>query len=187
MNKLPAILLLTMPLLLGTCVQPTPALGQLDQVILLDVQGLWGGQDLWIASDNKAVCRFVTPPKEGQSGLQEVRYTFMLSAQQQTSLLELLNKHSFLSLTTKDRYGVPDEARPSIFMKSGTRTHAVGKWANDNHEDFDSIYQALQHLAESGKKGTQTYRGPFDWNWSPDGFPKNKTIQDMTRPKIEEK
>lgn len=41
-----------------------------------------------------------------------------------SSLLELINKHSFFAMRTKDRYGVPDEARPNIFVKSGANEHA---------------------------------------------------------------
>ena len=165
---------------------PRSNIEKFDQVILLDVQGLWGGTDLWISSDGKAVCRFVTPSEKGESGLQESRYAFVVSKEQRSSLLKLIKKHSFFSIRTKDRYGVPDEARPNIFVKSGSKEHAVGKWANDPHKDFDQIYQFLLKIAESGKKGKKIYRGTFDWNWKPENFPENKSIWEMTRPKVKE-
>ena len=159
----------------------------LDQVVLLDVQGLWGGQDLWVSIDGKAICRFVKPPEKGESGLQETRYAFVLSEEQRATLRELITKRSFFSIQTKDRYGVPDEARPNLFVKSGSKSHAVGKWANDKHKDFDPVYEFLLKIVEAGKKGKQIHRGQFDWNWKPDGFPDSKTIWNMTRPKIKEK
>jgi hypothetical protein len=180
-------LLLTAVMTLGGCAQAEPDLKELDQVILLDVQGLWGGQDLWISTNGQAVCRFVAPPEKGESGLQETRYEFALSEEQRSTLPELIKKYPFFSIRTEDRYGVPDEARPCIYAKSGVKSHAVGKWANDKHRDFDSIYEFLLKIVESGKKGKQIHRGVFDWNWKPDGFPDNKCIWDMTRPKIKEK
>ena len=95
-----------------------PKVTQLNKVVLLDVQGLHGGQDLWISGDGKAVCRFVTPPTQGQYGTQETRYTFNLTPKQMANLLAAVNKHSFFTLKTKDRSGVPDEARPSIKEKN---------------------------------------------------------------------
>lgn len=171
-------------LIMSGCTQSEPEIEQLDQVILLDVQGLWGGQDLWISADGKAVCRFVTPPAENQSGLQETRHSFVMSTQQRASLLELVKKHSFFTIKTKDRHGVPDEARPSILISSGLCTHAVGKWAGDEHKDFDPIYRLLLSIAESGKREPETHRGAFDWDWKPDGFPESKEIWTMTNPKV---
>lgn len=171
-------------ILTASCSDVRTDVQKLDHVILLDVQGLWGGTDLWISADGKAVCRFVTAPEKGESGLQETRYAFVVSAEQRSSLLELINKHSFFSIRTKDRYGVPDEARPSILVKSGANEHAVGKWANDKHQDFDPLYQFLLKIAEFGKKGNKIHRGPFDWDWRPESFPENKSIRDMTRPKV---
>lgn len=162
-----------------------PEVTQLDRVVLLDVQGLWGGRDLWISGDGKAVCRFVGPPAEGQTGTQETRYTFTLPEKQLTQLLALVNKHRFFSIKIEDRSGVPDEARPSIFITSGSMTHAVGKWFNDKHEDFDPIYQHLRSIADLGKKEKATHQDVFDWDWKPDGFPERKNIITMTNPKID--
>jgi hypothetical protein len=183
MIRLNALLLVAV-LIMGGCAQSEPEIERLDQVILLDVQGLWGGQDLWISANGKAACRFVAPTTETQSGLQETRYSFVLSAQQQADLLELVKKHRFFSIKTKDRHGVPDEARPSIVISSGPNTHAVGKWANDEHKDFDPIYRLLLSIVESGKREPETHRGAFIWEWKPDGFPESKGIWNMTTPNM---
>ncbi len=155
----------------------------LDQVVLLDVQGLWGGTDLWIPETGKAVCRFVKPPAKGEIGLHEIRYEFELSKKQQASLCELVEKHDFFGIKTSDRLGFPDESRPAIFIKTGDRTHAAGKWASDDHKDFDPLYAFLLTIAESGKNGTEIKKGSYDRNWNPEGFPSNKNIREMTSPK----
>jgi hypothetical protein len=179
-------LLLAMSVVQCVCVQANSDVAKLGQVILLDVQALWGGQDLWISTNGNAVCRFVVPPERGESGLRETRYEFKLSKQQQSSLFELIKKHDFFSVRTKDRYGVPDEARPSIFVKSMAKSHAAGKWVNDTHKDFDPIYEYLLKIAESGKKGKQIHVGEIDWHYKPESFPESKSIWDMTRPKVKE-
>jgi hypothetical protein len=163
------------------CAEMQTAERKLDQVVLLDVQGYSGGTNLWISKDGKAICIVAVPPKKGETGLQDTRYEFVLSEQQRSSLIQLITKNRFFTIKTRDRYGVPDEARPNIFVKSGATTHAVGKWVNDKNKDFDSIYQNLLQIAESGKSGKQIHHGPFDWNWKPDGFPENKSIREMTK------
>lgn len=167
-------------MLLASCQARHAPIQKYDQVVLLDVQGLEGGKDLWIQSDGKAFCRHVAHQK-GKSGLQETRYEFTLSEKQRSSLLALINKHGFFSIRTNKRSGVPDEARPCIHVKSGTNVHTVGKWAKDKHGDFDPIYQYLQSVAESGKSGKEFHQGALDWNWKPDGFPENKSIWDAIR------
>lgn len=184
MIKLPNIFLYA-GLILSACTHPEPESNQLPQVVLLDVQGLTGGQDLWISSLGTAFCRVVTPAEDGESGLQEARYQFMLSEEQRSDLSHLLAKHDFFKTQTKDRYGVPDEARPSIFVEHGTRSHAIGKWANDKHEKFDTVYEFLLRLVESGKKGKRFHSGELEWRWQPDGFPENEKIWELTRPKVE--
>ncbi len=186
MKILHAVFVALMIVLGSGCTEVQTAEKKLDQIILLDIQGLNGGRDLWISTDSKAsVCRLVV---SSGKGLQETRYEFMVSEKQLSSLCELITKHNFFSIRIKDRYGIPDEARPGVFVKSGGTTYAVGKWAGDKHKDFDPIYKLLLQIAESGgKSGKETHRGSFDWNWKPDGFPENKSIVDMTKPNIKEK
>ena len=180
-------ILLTAAVMLGGCMQSEPESEQFDQIILFDVQGLWGGQDLWISGDGNAVCRFVASPTQGQTGLHETRYNFTLSAQQQTTLLQLVKKHRFFTLKTTERDGVPDEAHPIIFVRSGARSHSVGKWANEKRDDFDPIYQFLLQIIDSGRNGKHGHSGPLEWGWRPDGFPENRSIREATRPEPNEK
>ncbi len=165
-------------LLLGASARAESDTARWDSVVLLDVQGLFGGRDLWIAADGKAVCRIVSPPGRGEKGLQETRYEFDLSEEQRAALNELLRKHDFFSIRIRDRPGVPDEARPTVFVTSGARSHAVGKWANDRHRNFDPIYQALLGIADSAKKGEPVHRGAWDRTWWPEGFPESGQIRE---------
>lgn len=151
------------------------------QVVLLDVQGLWGGTDVWVPEASKGICRFVRAPAKGESGLQEARYSFDLSKQQRAALCALLDKHRFFEMKTADRPEVPDEARPVLFVKSGGRARAVGKWANDKHEGFDPIYEFLLTIAESAKKSAPIGNGPYDRNWRPEGFPANQDLLDRAQ------
>ena len=155
---------------------------QLKQVILRDVEGMRGGRTLWITAEGKAICSIVTG---GKGGLHEIRYTFDVSEEQRSNLLDLINKHRFFSIQTKNRYGEPGETRPRIFIKSESGEYAVAKWIGDNHEDFDPIYQHLLKIAETRKNGEIIFQGTFDWDWKPEGFPSNKRIVALTNPKVE--
>ena len=50
----------------GELATSKPGEQKADQVVLLDVQNLWGGRDLWVSSDGKAFCRIVSRPKKGE-------------------------------------------------------------------------------------------------------------------------
>ncbi len=181
-NSKYGIMVLIAALLLAVCVNAQPAAADFDQVVLLDVQSLRGGVNLWISGDGNAVCCFVKPPQKNETGLQEIRYSFKLSGQQAAALSDLLNRHDFFHIRTADRYGVPDEARPVLFVKSGGRTHTAAKWAGDRHRHFDPIYEFLLKIARSGRAGAEAGKGAFDGNWKPEGFPENRAITYMTRP-----
>lgn len=179
--KIATILMAALMAASGSYAQPETDI--LDQVILLDMQGLGGGTDLWISKDGRAVCRFVKPPAKGELQLQETIYSFKISGEQHASLYELVKKYDFWGIESSDRYGVPDESRPVIFMKSGDKIHAAAKWANDKHMKFDPIYMFLLNIARSGKDGTIIRKATYDRNWGPDGFQSNKSVRDMTIPK----
>ena len=154
------------------------------QIVLLNVQGLYGGVDVWISETGEVVCRKVIPPKEGEEGLQETRYAFSLSKAQNQKLAKLLGEHDFFTIKTKDRYGVPDEARPAIHVRSADASHAVAKWAGDRHEDFEAIYSALWEVVELAGEKAEIHRGAHDWDWNPDGFPTNRSIRKSTAPDV---
>ncbi len=144
---------------------------KLDQIVLLDVQGLHGGRDLWIAADGSGTCRVVRAPEGEEPGLQSTRYSVRLSKEQQAAIVELVKKHDYFSIKTSNRIGIPDEAFPYILIKSGQKTYAVGKWQSDKHPQFDPIYQALLNIVNTAKKGEVNKKGSYDMDWQPEGFP----------------
>jgi len=182
-----AIITVIATILLSFSVNAWSATEGIDQVVLLDVQGFRGGTNLWISGDGRAVSSFVRPAQKVGTGLQETRYSFRLTREQNAALAELLKRIDFFSIGTADRYGVPDEPRPAVFIKAGGRTHAVANWANDRHERFDLIYTFLIKAAQSGRKGAEIKKAAFDRNWKPEGFPENKTIIGMTQPQPDRK
>lgn len=157
-------------------------IARLDQIILLDVQGLGGGGDLWITYDGAAFCRIVKPPVENKSGLQETRYSFTISDKQRRRLLKLFNENHFCTMLVKDRYGLPDESRPTIYIRTDITKCCVAKWLNDNKQNFDPIYKYLLNLVEQGGQGTIIGKGTYDRQWKPDSFPENQAIYEMGLP-----
>lgn len=185
--KLLKALLVTLAILISTgSSQAEPPTQKLKQMILLDVQGLFGGRELWVYPDGKAIARLVRVPQseKTKSSFEETRYEFIFSQKQNTQLLYLIKKHHFFSMKTKDRYGVPDEARPIIYIKSGSKTHSVGKWDNDQHKDFDPVYQYLLQIIQSAKSGKKTYDGDYDPSWQPKNFPSKKYLYKVSSPKL---
>jgi len=138
---------------------------------LLDVQGLWGGRNLWIREDGSAVLQVVTPPPPGKSGLWEKRYEFKVDRERWSCFETLVGLHDFLDLKIRERPGVPDEARPTIRVvpKSGPAVE-VCKWANDKEPRFDPLYQFLLGICRSGETGKPAAEGAFDHAWRPPGF-----------------
>jgi hypothetical protein len=170
-------------LFVGGCQTTSNGSKEPYQVVLLDVQGMWGGRDLWIAENGKASVRFVNPPGPGEKGLQEARYEFDVPPRTRAKLERLVIRHRFFAMTTDQRSGIPDEAHPRIYMKSGTNEYAVAKWESDKHSDFDPIYRLLLKIAESGINGRKTYSEAYRWDfsWKPDGFPLFETIRELTK------
>lgn len=156
-----------------------------EQIVLFDVQGLWGGRDLWISADGKAICRVVKHPGGSATGLHEARYTCSVPSNELTSLAQKIADNDFFQLKTPDRYGVPDEARPVVFVKSASRSRAVAKWANDAHPAFDAIYAALMRIVRLAEKGAPAKECPYDRDWTPPGFPDNTALDDLAKPSLE--
>lgn len=152
----------------------------LNSLVLLDVQGLWGGQSLWLREDGTAVVQVVTPPKRGQSGLQARRFAVRFTDSQSEALNRLLQEQPFATTRTPDRTGIPDEASPTIWVrtKAGTAFAAM-KFANDKHKAFDSVYDYLLKLVETGKQGRAVYSGTYSWDWRPEGFPSWQEIHNL--------
>ena len=111
------------------------------QLILDDVQALWGGRRVVVEGTGTAVWTTVA-----RGGGQQTRH-FSLDEQAVQRLFAVCIEVDFLMIVVPERRGVPDEARPVITLVNGNgRRHSIAKWANDKQERFDSLYRALLQL-----------------------------------------
>lgn len=138
------------------------------KIILSDVQGLFGGRNIYILGTGKTVVQTVSP---GQGGLQEKRYTFNINKTEVNSLIEKFIENDFLTIKTSDRPGIPDEARPTITIinEKGNR-FSVSKWAGDKNDRWDPIGFELLKFQNKTEKLTPIFEGRFDWNYNPDNL-----------------
>jgi len=151
---------------------------EFDRVVLLDVQGLFGGRDLWLAADGSAWARTVGPPEAAKPRLPEGRLKFTVPPEDMDKLTRLLAEHDLAEMAIPDRPGVPDEARPIVCVQRGDELCAVAKWARDRHAAFDAIYGLLKRLvrraAEPGGAKKAKWKGE-----APPGFPDRQTIRQL--------
>lgn len=131
----------------------------LERVILRDVQGLWGGRDLWLSGDGRLVVN-VVDPRKGATAVSQ--YGLQLGGDQLADTAKLVAARDFFKIEIPGRPGVPDEARPTINVRLTDGTEkAVAKWANDKHADFDAIYHHLLSLCKlAQEKGKLLFQGP---------------------------
>jgi hypothetical protein len=145
--------------------QPVP----LKSFVLHDVQGLYGGNALWVAQDRTAIIQIVGPPPTRGSGLWEKRYRTEIAPEKWAEVERLVGAHHLLNAKSSERGGVPDEAHPLIVATPQIGAEVkVRKWANDENQDFDPVYRYLLGLC--GEHGELVNEGAFDWDWRPDGF-----------------
>ncbi|MBM4037630.1 MAG: hypothetical protein FJ290_03870 [Planctomycetes bacterium] len=131
----------------------------LERVVLRDVQGLWGGRDLWLSGDGKLIVNVVDPRKGAKAVSQ---YGLQLSVEQLAATAKLVAERGFFKIEIPNRPGVPDEARPTITVRlTDGAEKTVAKWANDKHADFDAIYGRLLSLCKlAQEKGKLLFQGP---------------------------
>ena len=152
-----------------------------DRVVLLNVQGLFGGWNLWVSGDGTGWYKNVRVPKAGETGLVETVYRVKLSPEETTRLAELLRAHDVSAIRIMFRRGVPDEGRVTIYVSAGGKEAVADKWANDKNNDFDAIYAGLVKIADAAK-GTEPVRtGAYDGRWTPEGFPDGGKIRAVRR------
>jgi hypothetical protein len=132
----------------------------LQTLTLRDVQGLYGGHDVWIAADGAAHVRKV------DRGF-EKRFTGKVPID---DLQALLAKHDLRKIRIPDRPGVPDEARPALIRRTENDVVRVAKWAGQKDADFDAIYDWILKKAEEIAKSKALHDGRWDPAWKPDGF-----------------
>lgn len=137
-----------------------------DRLLLIDVQGLFGGTCVYIDSTRL----LVWIRRISRGCLQEVRSRFALSEAAWQDLNHLLSKHDLASVQIPMGTPVPDEAHPAIILERADRsTVTVGKWASQRDPDFDPVYKHLLRLAEHADDDSPAIDG-YDPAWRPPGF-----------------
>ena len=129
-----------------------------SQIRLGDVQPLYGGVRLWIASWGKPSVHRVAASGDVK------RYRVPFSREEKLDLLQLFAEQDFLTIAPPERAGIPDEARPSITLTNHKQeTHTVSKWVGVQDARFDAIYDALLAITERAKdvKPEPEQFGPF--------------------------
>ena len=137
----------------------------MQRVSLRDVQGMWGGRNIFVSRDGALWVQVVA------QGLQEKRYKLQLSAEAMKELETFLSQHRVEDIAIKDRSGVPGEGRPTIeFVTTEGKIIQKVKWANDKNEQFDAVYKQLILLVPKDGTEAPVYSGALDQNWKPDGY-----------------
>lgn len=150
------------------CTQSDPEHFRGDQfqtVELRDVQGLFGGRDICIDANGHIQVKIVQP---NETGLVERVYVSQIPPDRIAEIEQILDARDFFGMETPDRAGVPGEARPALTVSLASGFHrTVGKWAGDEHEDFDAIYAMLLDLGrQAAKPENLATKGPYNRNWT---------------------
>jgi hypothetical protein len=149
----------------------------LKAVILLDVEGMQGGRNLWLSEDGVGVVQVIGPA--GSGGLPEKRYRVRFGRDAVAEAERLAGAHRFPELKLRLGVGPPGGGHPlvAVLTKAGTRSMSI-KRESDPHSDFDPVYEHLLRLGQQLDGAELVYNGAFSWDWHPEGFPSRKEIQD---------
>lgn len=138
---------------------------------LYDIQGLWGGQEVFVLTNGVVYARTAQPPKKKENGLQEKRYKIQLSTTELQSLKALLDQHQFLTLTNANRKAVPDESGAIISLRFATNQgHDVFQWEKDAQAGFKAIRLHLISIERRAEKTKPIFQGQLVYEWTPIGF-----------------
>jgi hypothetical protein len=149
-------------------------------VVLLDVEGMQGGQNLWLSEDGTGVAQ-VVGHGTGR-GLPEKRYRVRFAKAAVTEAERLVGTRRFLALNLELGVGVPGGGHPCIAVvtKDGRQSTSI-KREHDKHPDFDPLYGHLLGLSQVRDGAELIHEGIFDWDWHPEGFPSLKEIRDWPK------
>lgn len=138
---------------------------------LQDIQGLWGGRDVYVYPNDTCLIRVVGEGNWLGRGLREHRYRGTLPAGTVESLRKTPKDCHFASYREVRRNGVPDEARPRIlWRREGLPVFSADKWDNHKSPRFDPLESALRGCVEVAKFTRTLYNGAYDADWTYPGF-----------------
>src|SRR5690606_31011384 len=131
------------------------------QITLSDIHGLWGGQSIYLIGAGDCTIRTV-------KNRIEVRYALTLTPEESLALRQALIDADLVALEIPERAGVPGEARPAITLRNADgEEHRIAKWANDEVERFDRVYESLLKLREKTEDIEPVYEGEYEPKWRP--------------------
>jgi hypothetical protein len=132
------------------------------KVALRDIQGLFGGQDVYVDGSGDCIVRLV---EKGN----EKRFSLKLAQEEAAALRRMCIRSDLADLKIKERPGVPDEAHPEISLTSAAgETRKAAKWANDKVPAFDKVYAVLVGISKRTADLKPTYEGKYDPAWKPE-------------------
>jgi hypothetical protein len=147
----------------GTPGPPVP----LKEIVFSDLDGLYGGEQIWVSADGTAYTRVVSMKKEK-------RYKRQITAERWAEIERLVGAHHVLGLQERPfGTGVPHESMYSIRLvtKDG-RKISTAKWARDKRPRFDPLMNTLLGTCRAREAHELIYEGENDYKWTPDGFEK---------------
>ncbi|MFC1745467.1 hypothetical protein ACFL35_15845 [Candidatus Riflebacteria bacterium] len=136
-----------------------------DEIHLNDVQGLFGGRNIYLKNNGEFMIQIV------HRGHFEDRKRGVLPQNMLDKIIRTVTEIKFESIEIKQRPGVPDEAQPQITIFLDDKCMSRAKWANDRHTEFDIIYNLLLEVAALDIKKV-IYSGEYKYDFFPDGFKK---------------
>jgi hypothetical protein len=141
---------------------------KLEELILIDVQALFGGQKFFLKGNGMVYFETVTL----REAIHSRRYKLYLNEMELKELEELIFTHNFFEIMIPERSGLPDEASPALTIRlhSG-KERTVWKWESDKHTDFDAIYNWILVLIKKVQNDTLPYYlGVYEDEWKPKAF-----------------
>jgi hypothetical protein len=148
--------------------KPASAPGAFRRVMLRDVEGLNGGQNVYVYDNGRVIVQ-VMPAAQGNSGLLERRYEWKLKAKELDEFKHLLAKHPPREMGF-GRPGIPGEAQVEIevIAESGVRL-SMRQWVADAKDTFSVLHKQLLRYAEATAKRKPDQEGKYDDDWRPEG------------------
>ncbi len=131
---------------------------EFTHLTLRNVQGLIGGQNVYIRGQQRIVTVQVVTPTE--SGFHEQRFQWRLTDTERYALLDILEKYPPWEMRIPPRPSILDEPHQEITCDSFFEPFmAVAKWAGDRHPDFDALYNYLRRYVRQTEKMKPVWAG----------------------------
>jgi hypothetical protein len=132
---------------------------------LKDIQGLFGGRDIYIYEDDTALVRLARHERRSLR-LREKRFITRLPAGTVDRLHALARSSGFDAYRQTRKTGIPDEAYPHLYWRSPSGKEFQGnKWDGEKDAHFDPLYHELVSLADTAKPAAPRYHGNYDSEW----------------------